>query len=271
MKLKWTLSLIIIILLLTGCRTDSDQAVSTSGEAMQNSPVDTAETTPPQPDHEFILNGTLDKEAIMASYRQNQLGTAQSMAQLYIDAIKNGLDLANNEDAIEMFDLLFNRQTLAVTNLRLADNEMPDGYQCDIVGSGPNGERIAPLFIIFQQDDPRFSCPLPRYGKQSRSAVETYLNYLFEGDAAKLSRWLSDDLDSSYLLDEANRLIEYYRQYDLSKMEIVNFDYNNETNRFVYRVQDGNEEEFEIFLSYGDGFSMPDINSVLDSLADDSE
>lgn len=271
MKHKWALSLIIIILVLAGCRADRDQAVSTSGETTQNSPVDTPGTPPSQPDHELIVNGTLDKKAIMASYRQNQLDTAQSMAQLYIDTIKNGLDLANNEDAIEMLDLLFNRQTLAVTNLRLADNEMPDGYQCDIVGSGPNGDRIVPLFIIFQQDDPRFSCPLPRYGKQSRSSVETYLNYLFEGDAAKLSRWLSIDMGGDYLLDEANRLIKYYRQYDLSKMEIVNFDYNYETSRFVYRIQDGNEEEFEISMSYGDGFSMPDINSVLDSLADDSE
>lgn len=262
MKLKCVLPVIIIILLSAGCNADRNQASSSSVDATQNAPVGPPETLSLQPDHEFIVDGTLDKEAVMASYRKNQSDTVQSMAQLYIDAIKNGLDLANDEDAIEMFDLLFNRQTLAVVNLRPEDNDMPDGYQCDIVGSGPNGDRIVPLFIIFQEDNPRFSCPLPRYGRQSRSSVESYLNYLSEGDAAKLSQWLSIDGDSSYLSDKANRLIEHYRPYDLSKTEVVNFDYDNETSRFVYRIHDANEEEFEVLMGYGDGFSMPDIYSV---------
>ncbi len=263
MKLKCALPVIIIILLLAGCNADRNHAASPSGKATQEVPVVTTEIPLPQPDHEFIVNDTLDKEAVMDSYRQNQLDTAQSMAQLYIDAIRNGLDLANDEDAIEMFDLIFNRQSLAVTNLR-PDDYMPDGYQCDIVGRGPDGDRIVPLFIIFQEDDPRFFCPLSHYGKQSRRSVETYLNYLLEGEAAKLSQWLSIDGGNDNFIDEANRLIEHYRQYDLSKTEIINFDYDYEKNRFVYRVQDGNEEKFEVFMSYGDGFSMPDIYSVLD-------
>jgi hypothetical protein len=253
MKLKYALPVIIIIFLLSGCSTGLNRAAPPSGN-----------TVPlPQLEHEYIVNDTLDKEAVMASYRQNQHDTAQSMAQLYVDAIRNGLDLANDEDAIAVFDLLFNRQTLAVTNLR-PDAYMPDGYQCDLVGSGPNGDRIVPLFIIFQEDNPRFFCPLSHYGVQSRRSVETYLNYLAAGDAAKLSQWLSIDGGSDEFLEEANRLMEHYRQYDLSKTEIVNFDYSHEINRFVYRVQDGNEEMFEVFMSYGDGFSMPDIYSVLD-------
>lgn len=263
MKHKCTLTVIIIMLVLAGCNADGNQVVSPSGNATQNAPVAIPELPVSQSNHMFIVNNTLDKEAIMGSYRQNQLDTAQNMARMYIEAIKNGQDLANDEDAIEMFDLLFDRQTLAVTNLRPADN-MPDSYQCDIAGSGPNGDRIVPLFIIFQRDDPRFFCPLSRYGKQSRKSVETYLNYLFEGEAIELSRWLSIDGDSGYFLDEANRLIEHYRKYDFSKTEIVNFDYDNEINRFVYHVQDRNEKGFEVFMSYGDGFSMPDINSVLD-------
>lgn len=264
MKLKAALPAFIIILLLAGCNADSDQAASPSVDAEQNAPADTPGTPLPQPEHEFIADGKLNIESVMAAYRQNRLDTAQSMAQLYIEAIRDGQDLANDEAAIEMFDLLFDRQTLSVTNLGPADG-MPDSYRCDIAGSGPNGDRIVPLFIIFQADDPRFSCPLSRYGKQSRDSVETYLNYLLEGEAAELSRWLSIDGDSGYFLAEANRLIEHYRQYDLSKTEIVNFDYNHELSRFVYRVQDGNKEEFEIFMSYGDGHTMPDIYSVLDS------
>ncbi len=263
MKLKCTLTVIMIILLLAGCNADPNQTTaSPSGNASQKAPIVNPKITLPQVEHEFIVNDTLDKAAVMESYRQNQLDTAQSMAQLYIDAIKNGLDLVNDEDGIEMFDLLFNRQTLAITNLR-SEDYMQEGYQCDIVGNGPNGERIVPLFIIFQEDDPRFFCPLSQYGKQSRRSVETYLNYLLEGEAAKLSQWLSIDGGPDYFLDEANRLIEHYRQYDLSKTEIVNFDYSHEINRFVYRIQDGNEEKFEVFMSYGDGFSMPDIYSVL--------
>ena len=241
MKLKYALPVMIIILLLAGCNADSNQ--------------------------EFIVNDALDKEAVLDAYRQKQLDTAQSMAQLYIDAIKNGLDLANDEDAIETFDLLFNRQTLAVTNLRQEDY-MPDSYRCDIVGSGPNGDRVVPLFIIFQENDPRFFCPLSHYGNQSRKTVETYLNYLSEGDAAKLSQWISIDGDKDYFLDEANHLIEYYRQYDLSKTEIVNFDYDHEISRFVYSIQDGKGEKFEVIIGYGDGFAMPDIYSVLDLFAD---
>jgi len=80
----------------------------------------------------------------------------------------------------------------------------------------------------------------------------------------KLSQWLSIDGESDYLLDEANRLIEHYGQYDLSKTDIVNFDYDHEIERFVYVVQDGKEEEFEVLMSYGDGLSMPDIYSVFD-------
>ena len=264
MQLKCALPAIIIILLLTGCNDGRNQAAFTSVDPTRNAAVATPETPVSQPDYEFIVNDTLDKEAIMDSYRQNPLDTAQSLAQLYIEAIRDGRDLANDEDAIEMFDLLFDRQTLAVTNLRQEDN-MPDSYQCDIAGSGPNGERIVPLFIIFQQDDPRFSCPLSRYGKQSRRSVETYLKYLFEGNAAELSQWLSIDGDGGYLLDEANRLIEHYRQYNLSKKEIVGFDYDREINRFIYRVQSGSGEEFEVFMSYGDGHTMPDIDSVLGS------
>jgi hypothetical protein len=253
MKLKYALPVIIIIFLLAGCSTGLNRAAPPSGN-----------TVPlPLLEHEYLANDTLDKEAIMASYRQNQHGTAERMAQLYVDAIKNGLDLANDEDAIAVFDLLFNRQTLAVANLR-PDDYMPDGYQCDLAGSGPNGDRIVPLFIIFQEDNPRFFCPLAHYGVQSRRSVETYLNYLAAGDAPKLSQWLSIDGGSDEFLDEANRLMEHYRQYDLSKTEIVNFDYNHEIYRFVYHVQDGNEEMFEVFMSYGDGFSMPDIYSVLD-------
>ena len=263
MKLKGALPAIIIILLLAGCNASSDQVASSSVDATQNTSVDTPETSSPQPGYKFIVNGTLNKEAVMDSYRQNQLDTAQSMAQLYIDAVRHGQDLANDEDAIEMFDLLFNRQTLAVTNLRPADSIL-DSYQCDIAGSGPNGKRIVPLTIIFQEDDLRFSCPLTQYGKQSRDSVETYLNYLLKGEAVELSQWLSIDGDSGYFLAEANRLIEHYSQYDLSKTEIINFDYNHELNRFVYRVQDGKEVEFEIYMSYGDGLTMPDIYSVLD-------
>lgn len=263
MQLKCALPVFIVILLLTGCSAGYEQAAFPTEASVRNAAVATPETPVSQPDYEFVVNGALDKEAVMDSYRQNRLDTAQSLAQLYIGAIRDGRDLANDEAAIEMFDLLFDRQTLAVTNVRPEDN-MPDGYQCDITGSGANGERIVPLLIIFQQDDPRFSCPLSRYGKQSLRSVETYLNYLFEGDAAELSRWLSIDGDGGYLLDEANRLIEHYRKYDLSKTQIVGFDYDREINRFIYRVQSGSGEEFEVFMSYGDGHTMPDIDSVLD-------
>ena len=258
MKLKYALPVIIIMLLLAGCGTVFNQAAPPTGGTAQNPPAAAPEIPRPQLEHEYIVNDTLDKEAVMESYQQNQHGTAQCMAQLYVDAIKNGLDLANDEDAIAVFDLLFNRQTLAFTNLR-PDYYMPDGYQCELVGSGPNGDRIVPLFIIFQEDNPRFFCPLAHYGVQSRRSVTTYLNYLAAGDAAKLSQWLSIDGGSDEFLEEANRLMEHYRQYDLSKTEIVNFDYNHEINRFVYLVQDGNEEKFEVLMSYGDGFSMPDI------------
>ena len=263
MKLKCALPVIIIILLLAGCNADGNQVASPSGNVTQSAPVTTPEIRVSQLNHEFIVNDTLDKEAVMDSYRQNQLDTAQSMAQLYIKAIRNGHDLTNDEDAIEMFDLLFDRHTLAVTNLRSADN-MPDSYQCDIAGNGPNGERIVPLFIIFHEDDPRFFCSLSRYGKQSRRSVETYLNYLFEGNVAELSQWLSIDGGSEYFLDEATRLIEHYSQYDLSKTEIVNFDYDHEISRFVYRIRDAHKKEFEVYMNYGDGQTMPDIYSVLD-------
>ena len=254
MKLKCALS-VIIILLLVGCNA--------AGNATQKAPAATPEIPVSKSNNEFIIYDTLNKEAIMDSYRQNQLDTAQSMAQLYIEAIRDGQNLGNDEDAIEQFDLLFDRHKLAVTNLHPADN-MPDSYLCDIEGSGPNGDRIVPLFIIFQEDDPRFYCPLSRYGKKSRGSLETYINYLHIGEASELSRWLSIDGDSSSFLDEANRLIEHYHQYDLGKTEIVYFDYDHEIDRFVYRVQDGNREEFEVFMNYGDGFSMPDIYSILD-------
>jgi len=113
MKHKCVLPVIIVILLIAGCNTDRNQAASPSGNT-QNPP---AATSPSCSDHEFIANDTLDKEGIMNAYGQNQLDTAQSMAELYINGIKNGLDLANDQYAIEVFDLLFDRQTLAVTNL----------------------------------------------------------------------------------------------------------------------------------------------------------
>lgn len=263
MKRKYVLPMILLALLLAGCNVDRNQEASPPENATQDPPVVTPEIPVPQLDHEFIISDTLNKEAIMESYRQNQLGTAESMAQLYVDATKSGLDLAKDENGIEMFDLIFDRQTLVVNNLRPADH-MPDGYRCDIMGSGTNGDQIVPLFIIFQEDDPRFFCPLSQYGKQSRRSVETYLKYLFEGDAAVLSKWLSIDGGSDDFLDEANRLIEHYQQYDLNHFEIVNFDYDVETERFVYLVEDGNKAQFEILMSYGDGFSMPDIYSVLD-------
>lgn len=219
-------------------------------------------------EHEFIVNGILDKEAAINSYRENKVDTVQSMAQLYIDAIKIGVDLANDEDAIEMFDLLFDRQTLSFDNIGSEENQMPDGYRCDIIGSGPKGDQIVPLFIIFQENDLRFFSPLSRYGKQSREAVKSYLNYLMEGEAAELARWLSIDGDGSDYLDEANHLIEHYSQFNLSKAEIVSFGYNNDIDKFAYLIQDGQGETFEILMNYGDGFSMPDIYSVLDGLTD---
>ncbi len=263
MKLKRVLYVITMMLFLAGCSAGENQAASSPGDAAKVAPVATPKMPASQPNHKFIANDTLDKKAVMDSYRQNRHDTAQGMAQLYVDTIRNGQDLANGEDAIAMFDLLFDRQAIAVANLRPADN-MPDSYQCDITGRGPNGDRSVPLFMIFQNDDPRFYCPLSRYGRQSHSSVEAYLNYLLEGDAVALSQWLSIDGDAGYYLDEANRLIEHYRQYDLSETEIVNFDYGHELNRFVYRIQDGNGEVFEIFMNYGDGFSMPDIHTVLD-------
>lgn len=263
MKRKYVLPLILLALLLAGCGVDRNQEKSPSENVPQNPPVITPEIPASQLDHEFIVNDMLDPDVIMDSFRINPLDTAESMAQLYVDGIKGGLDLAKDEDGIEMFDLIFDRQTLVVNNLRPAEY-MPESYQCDLVGSGPNGARIVPLFIIFQEDDPRFFCPLSHYGKQSRRSVEIYLNYLMEGDAAVLSKWLSIDGGSEDFLDEANRLIEHYHQYDLNHFEIVNFDYDVETERFVYLVQDGNKAQFEILMNYGDGFSMPDIYSVLD-------
>jgi hypothetical protein len=116
-----------MILLFTGCNGTRNQETSPSGNAAQNAPAATPEIPLPQLDHEFIVNDALEQETVMESYRKDQLNTAQSMAQLYVEAIKKGLDLAKDEDATEMSDLLFNRQTLAASNLRPADY-MPDSY-----------------------------------------------------------------------------------------------------------------------------------------------
>ena len=259
--------LIISLFLLSACSTIANQTPTPleSIPAISETPVAETETTSSQPNCNFIIDNKLNKDAVMEAYKLNQIKTAQSIAQLYVDSIKEGVDLANDEDAIEMFDLLFDRQTLTVGDVSSEEN-MEDGYICDISGSGPKGDREVPLLLVFQDDNPRYFCPLAYYGKQSRRSVDIYLQYLSEGDAAKLSQWLCIDSEGDEYIDQSTELIEFYSQYNLSSAEVIDFDYNPDKHRFIYTVKDAGDVRFEIFMSYGDGFSMPDTNYILEQI-----
>ena len=206
----------------------------------------------------FVLDGKLDKDVIMREYAENEEDTAQELAELYVYAIQHELDTVIGLNTVDMFEKIFDISTLVVTEVSLS-NIMPSVYMCDIIGSGPKGERRVPLYLVFQEDNPRYRCILSDYGEQSLISVETYLDYLLRGYERELSRWLSIDGGEELFLKEAIHLIEQYKMYDLTNTTIIGFDYDMEM--FVYTIQDAKGEIFTIYMVNSDGHSMPLINS----------
>ena len=202
----------------------------------------------------FVLDGKLDKDAIMREYVENEEDTAQELAELYVYAIQHELDTIIGFNTVNMFEKIFDISTLVVSEVSLS-NTMPNVYTCDIVGSGPPGERRMPLYLVFQEGNPRYRCELSDYGEQSLISVETYLDYLLRGDARELSRWLGIDGGEELFLKEAIHLIEQYKMYDLSNTTVVGFDYD--MGMFVYTIQDARGELFDIYMVNSDGHSMP--------------
>ncbi len=253
MKTILLIAVLAILLCLGGCVDQDNPAQITGPDNGRQA----------QLENRFIVENELDKEAVIAEYQLDSLNAAQGMAEAYIYAVQNGIDLAANEDAIAIFDLLFYRNTLALTELREAEY-MPDAYHCDIVGDGPNGERKIPLYLIFEDNEPRISCPVIRYGVPSRNAVQTYLEYLADGNAGQLAQWLSVDGSGDQFINAAEQLLDYYQQYNLQTTQIINFDYNYQQDKIVYLVEDANQRQLEIMINYGDGLAMPDIDAVID-------
>lgn len=247
---------LLFLLALAGCTPKQ--------ETPQTPPQTPPEVTQPSAalEHAFLKGEVLDPAAIMAAYRSDPEDTAQKMSQLYVDALQSDLELTGNEGALEVLDPLFDRETLTAENLRPAEF-MPDTYEADLLGTGPKGQRRVTFLIVFQDDQPRYHNPLTYYGKQSRRTTEVYLDLLAQGDPEKLSKWLSIDGDGADFLEEASQLLSHYAAYDLSSYQILDFDYSAELQRFIYQIQDGKNQGFELLLLYGDGFVMPDLQAVL--------
>ena len=202
----------------------------------------------------FVLDGKLDKDVIMREYAENEENIAQELAELYVYAIQHEFDTIIGLNTVDMFKKIFDISTLVVSEVSLS-NTMPNVYMCDIIGSGLMGERRMPLYLVFQEDNPRYRCKLSDYGEQSLISVETYLDYLLRGDERELSRWLGIDGGEELFLKEAIHLIEQYKMYDLTNTTIIGFDYDMEM--FVYTIQDAKGEIFDIYMVNSDGHSMP--------------
>jgi beta-lactamase regulating signal transducer with metallopeptidase domain len=187
-----------------------------------------------------------------------RLGEAQSLAQGYIDALAEGVDLAGDEDAIAAFDVFFDRSRLGIRNMREAEL-MPDTYVCQIYMDleTPGDAAYVSLYVSFQNDTPRLLCPYARYYAQSRRALDTYLELLRDGDVSSLAQFLEIDGDGSLTTETAKTRLEFYRPYDLSNTKIASYGYDDETRQFVALVIDSVGWVFEVRLNCGDGLVSP--------------
>jgi len=92
--------------------------------------------------------------------------------------------------------------------------------------------------------------------------AQTYMQHISDGDATELARFLLIDggVQDRYVRI-AERVIEYYKPYDISGAEVQRVYYFDDElgRRYIALVRDGSGEMFRIDLCYGDGLAGIDV------------
>ena len=105
--------------------------------------------------------------------------------------------------------------------------------------------------------------PTPPVDKELvKNYVQTYMQLITEGDLAELARFLLIDggVTDEYI-DIAQRIVEYYEQYDTAGALVQRVTYHEiELERLYFViVRDGQGELFRVNLGYGDGLVGIDV------------
>jgi hypothetical protein len=97
------------------------------------------------------------------------------------------------------------------------------------------------------------------------NCVLKYMQLIADGDTTELARFLLIDggVTDRYIAI-AERVIEYYSQYDSGNVSVINIDYDEATQRYIILVRDGYNVEFSVYAQYGDSLLGIDV-SVFDN------
>ena len=187
---------------------------------------------------------------------------AATLADYFVEMLNMGIDLTGAEDAMNSWLARYNfgQRPVEVRNLRATEYTY-DTYTFEVAGmSGDMVIETSMLVILNEEAPPRYHCPYTYYYPYALPTAEKYLSLLKLGDAEELARFLAIDGDYNLFLDEAERRLAFYGDYDLDTKRITTpIMYDNDKQLFYCAVTDGTEARngFVISLSYGDGLISP--------------
>jgi hypothetical protein len=189
---------------------------------------------------------------------EHYIEEALKLAKNYVENLRSNIDLAGNDKGVEAFEVLFDRSKLRVKYIGEAEN-IPDTYLYEIT----DNKRSVALNVSFQQEPPTLYCAFASYYSRVCYMLDLYFEKLETKHIANFTEWYIDDLPA-YSEIEAEKLLEYYSQYDLSEFSINSWDYSEENfPKYTAFLQDAKENEFEIIIACGDGLVYIDDRAIL--------
>ncbi|MDR0936051.1 MAG: hypothetical protein LBM98_05140 [Oscillospiraceae bacterium] len=189
---------------------------------------------------------------------KHYLEEAQELAKTYVENLRGGLDISEDDRSIEAFDALFDRSKLQAKYIGEAEN-IPDTYVYGIT----DNERSVALNVSFQKEPPALYCAFASYYSRVCHTLDLYLEKLEAKEVANFTEWYIDDLPA-YSEAEAVKLLDYYSRYDLSEFSIEAWDYSEENYpQYTASLRDANGTEFEIVIACGDGLAYIDDRAIV--------
>ena len=205
---------------------------------------------------------------------ENELAMLSIMeaGKLFVSELKNAEEPANKREhqdgsALEAFGGLLNIDTLYVSGVFL-DPNTPETYICMVSGFNEyNYGRSVNISFSgpLDSDEPmEWFCAMVHYYERSFFAINTYLDYLKNGDIDGLAAWLAmDGPPTEAQINSAKDTIAYYGSWcDLSELKVrenktdLQF-YGVYVSGFIYTIEDKRGNTFQVETRFGDGICHP--------------
>ncbi|MDR1158569.1 MAG: hypothetical protein LBK75_09780 [Oscillospiraceae bacterium] len=202
-----------------------------------------------------VHGGTLPDTTVTPVFSTQQ----EADAYAFLSAVAKGEDPTGDGTAAELLGKAFDGKTPHIENIRVRENA-DNQFLCDIKLDRIYEPWTITLLLDYENGSVRYYCWYTRYYEQAQNVIAYYLAALESGDVQKIAVALAlDGRPATDMLNEAEAVLDFYRQYDLKELRLASFDYDDDMTQFVCLVQNLYGGTFAIRLNCMDGLVGPDI------------